>query len=96
MTEPLSPWAAGGLAVRQSDLDGPVMLIIARLASDPAFASALAAATTPQDAQRIAAGHGFDVTPVELAAASSIGDLSDADLEAVSGGKTTSVPPNWC
>ena len=63
--------------------------LIARLASDPAFASALAAATTPEDAQRIAAEHGFDVTPGELAAATSNGDLSDAELDGVSGGKFT-------
>ena len=60
--------------------------LVARLASDPAFASALAAATTTEDAQRVAAEHGFDVTPVELAAASSEGELSDAVLDGVAGG----------
>jgi len=60
--------------------------LIARLASDPAFASALDGATTAEDAQRIAAEYGFDVTPSELAAASSEGDLSDSDLESVTGG----------
>ena len=60
--------------------------LIARLASDPAFASALAAATTPEDAQQVAAEHGFDVTPGELVAATSGGELSDMDLEAVAGG----------
>lgn len=60
--------------------------LVARLASDPAFASALDSAPTPEDAQRIAAEHGFDVTTGELAAASTDSELSDADLEAVSGG----------
>ena len=65
--------------------------LIARLASDPAFASALAAATTAQDAQRVAAEHGFDVTPSELAAASSESELSDEDLERVAGGDVTAA-----
>ena len=59
--------------------------LIARLASDPVFASALAAAVTINDAQRIAAEHGFDVSSAELAAASN-GEPSDGDLEKVSGG----------
>ncbi len=68
--------------------------LIARLASDAAFVSALDAAATPEDAQRIAAEHGFDVTPSELADASSVGDLSDADLAAVSGGiPLPRIPP---
>ncbi|MCX6433148.1 MAG: Nif11-like leader peptide family RiPP precursor [Actinobacteria bacterium] len=60
--------------------------LVARLASDPTFASALSAATTAEDAQRIAAEHGFDVTAGELATATSNGTLSDADLGAVVGG----------
>ena len=60
--------------------------LIARLASDPAFATALAAAATADDAQRVAAEHGFDVTSGELAAATSESELSDQDLEAVAGG----------
>ena len=60
--------------------------LIAQLTSDPTFAASLAAATTVEDAQQIAAKHGFDVTPAELTAATSNGNLSDADLEAVSGG----------
>lgn len=63
--------------------------LVARLASDPMFSSALGAATTPQDAERIAAEHGFDVTAGELASIASDGDLSDADLESVSGGTQT-------
>ena len=60
--------------------------LITRLASDPTFAASLAAATTVEDAQQIAAKHGFDVTSTELTAATSNGNLTDADLEAVSGG----------
>ena len=60
--------------------------LLTRLASDPAFAASLATATTVEDAQQIAAKHGFDVTSTELTAATSNGNLSDADLEAVSGG----------
>ena len=44
--------------------------LVARLATDPAFASALGAARTATDAQLIAAEHGFDVTAGELAAVS--------------------------
>ena len=65
---------------------------IARLVSDTDFASALAAATTAEDAHRVAAEHGFDVTPGELAAASSESGLSDADLEGVSGGACLTTP----
>ena len=39
-----------------------------------------------EDAQQIAAEHGFDVTSAELTAATSNGNLTDADLEAVAGG----------
>ena len=60
--------------------------LIARIASDPAFAAALAAATSAEEAQGIAAEQGFDVTASEFAAATSNGALSDADLEAVAGG----------
>ena len=71
--------------------------LIARLASDAGFASALAAAATSEDAQRIAAEHGFDVTPGELAAASAARELSDADLERVAGGGTyINVNSNGC
>ena len=62
--------------------------LIAQLASDPTFAASLAAATTVEDAQQIAAKHGFDVTSAELTALASNGNLTDADLEAVSGGST--------
>ena len=41
---------------------------------------------TPEDAQRVAAEHGFEVTTAELAAGTSSGELSDADLEPVVGG----------
>ena len=60
--------------------------LLTRLASDPTFAASLAAATTVEDAQQIAAEHGFDVTSAELTAATSNGNLTDADLEAVAGG----------
>ncbi|MCX6433781.1 MAG: Nif11-like leader peptide family RiPP precursor [Actinobacteria bacterium] len=70
-----------GGTMSQDQLDA----LIARLASDPAFAAALGAATTPEDAQRIAAEHGFDVTPSELDAVS-VDELSDAVLEGVAGG----------
>jgi predicted ribosomally synthesized peptide with nif11-like leader len=72
---------AGG-TMSQDQLDA----LITRLASDPTFAASLAAATTVEDAQQIAAKHGFDVTSAELTAAKSDGNLTDADLEAVSGG----------
>ncbi len=65
--------------------------LTARLASDPAFAAALTAAASAEDAQRVAAEHGFDVTAGELAAATSDGDLSDADLERVAGGTDSLV-----
>ena len=71
-----------GGTMSQDQLDA----LIARLASDPAFASAFGAASTPEDAKRIAAEHGFDVTTGELATATSNGTLSDADLGAVVGG----------
>jgi predicted ribosomally synthesized peptide with nif11-like leader len=61
--------------------------LTARLASDPAFAAALAAPTTAEDAQRIAAERGFDVTTGEVAAAL-VSSLSNAELEVVSGGRT--------
>ena len=60
--------------------------LIAQLTSDPTFAASLAAAKTVEDAQQIAAKHGFDVTSTELTAATSSGTLSDADLEAAAGG----------
>ncbi|MCX6433510.1 MAG: Nif11-like leader peptide family RiPP precursor [Actinobacteria bacterium] len=63
--------------------------LIARLTSDSAFSASLTAAPPPEDAQRIAAEHGFDVTPEQLAAATTNRDLSDDDLEGVSGG----IPP---
>ena len=65
--------------------------LIARLASDPTFASALSAATTAEDAQRVASEHGFDVTPAELTALASNGELSDADLESVAGGNLKTI-----
>ena len=71
--------------------------LIARLASDPTFAASLAAATTVEDAQQIASKHGFDVTSAELTAVGSDGNLTDADLEAVSGGdlKNTKGKMQW-
>ena len=39
-----------------------------------------------EDAQQIAAKHGFDVTSAELTSVASDGNLTDADLEAVAGG----------
>ena len=67
--------------------------LVARLASDPAFASALGAAASADDAQRIAAEHGFDVTTGELAAAPIERELSDADLESVAGGTDDFTDP---
>ena len=66
--------------------------LIARLDSDPAFAASLTAAPTPEDAQRIAAECGFDVTPEQFAAATTNRDLSDAELAAVSGGGPSGIP----
>ena len=60
--------------------------LLTRLASDPSFAASLASATTVEDAQQIAAKHGFDVTSAEMPSGASDGNLTDADLEAVSGG----------
>ena len=71
----------GGI-ISQDQLDA----LLTRLASDPTFAASLAAATTVEDAQQIASKHGFDVTPTELTSVTSDDALSDADLEAVSGG----------
>jgi len=67
--------------------------LVARLASDTEFAATLAAAATPEDAQRIAAGHGFEVTSAELTAVFD-GQLSAAELEAVAGGGT--MASSWC
>ena len=71
----------GGI-MSQDQLDA----LLTRLASDPTFAASLAAATTVEDAQQIAAKHGFDVTSTELTSVASDGNLTDADLEAVAGG----------
>ena len=65
--------------------------LVARLANDPAFAAALGAAASADDAQRIAAEYGFDVTTDELAAAPTENGLTDADLEAVSGGSAYGI-----
>ena len=73
----------GGI-ISQDQLDA----LLTRLASDPTFAASLAAATTVEDAQQIAAKHGFDVTSAELTSVASDGNLTDADLEAVAGGST--------
>jgi predicted ribosomally synthesized peptide with nif11-like leader len=69
-----------------SRVDDHNRTLIAQLASDPAFAASLAAATTVEDAQQIASKHGFDVTSAELTSVASDGNLTDADLEAVAGG----------
>lgn len=63
-----------------------LVALIARLARDPDFASALEAALTVADAQRIAAAYGFDVTADECASATADSELSDAQLEGVAGG----------
>jgi len=47
----------------------------------------IAEAGTPLDVQRLAAEHGFDITLEEIAAALSARELSDAELETVSGGE---------
>ena len=70
--------------------------LIARLSSDSAFAAALAAAATSEEAQRIAAEYGFDVTPGELAAASTEFELSDTELETVAGGTYPTAVSHPC
>ena len=54
------------------------------LADDEAFKTALASATSIEDAVRIAREHGVDATVDDFTVHSH--DLSDADLEAASGG----------
>ena len=65
--------------------------LIARLASDSNFASTLAAASSEEEALRIAGEHGFDVTLLELATATAEGELSDEELELVAGGRTQTI-----
>ena len=57
----------------------------ALVSSDPAFADALGAAATPADAVSVAAGRGFTVSAADLDGLTGL-ELSDADLETVSGG----------
>ncbi len=69
--------------------------LIARFASDPTFAASLAAAKSVEEAQEIAAAHGFDVTASEFVDAAPNGTLSDADLEAVAGGNPEGTGYGW-
>jgi len=57
------------------------------VSSDPAFAGALSAAATPADAVAVAAARGFTVSAADLDDLTGL-ELSEADLEAVSGGET--------
>ena len=69
----------------------------ALVSSDPAFADALSAAATPADAVAVAAARGFTVSAADLDDVTER-QLSDADLEIVSGG-TASLQDDgnyWC
>ena len=63
--------------------------LVARYNADAEFAAAMDAATA-DDAARIAADYGFDVSAAELAAASDKLVLTDAELEGVTGGYSCS------
>ena len=67
--------------------------LVARLSSDPQFARSLAQAASEADAVRVAAEHGIEVTAGEIADATSDRELDDAELEAISGGRSGEV---WC
>ena len=63
--------------------------LIVRLAAEPGFAEAMTAAGSAEDAVAVAANHGLTMSAGDITAAMSDGELSDADLEAVSGGVMT-------
>ena len=60
--------------------------IIARLNSDPEFRRALTSATDGHEAVTIAAAHGFTISTDDFIVALPDGELSDMELESVSGG----------
>jgi len=67
--------------------------IIARLDSDADFAEAMTSAASAEDAMAVAAAHGFTLSADDLTVAMLDRELSDAELEGVSGGDSG---PNVC
>jgi len=60
----------------------------AAAADNEALQSALTSAATPDDFVRVANDHGYQISVADLPAAEGDSDLSDAELEGVSGGYT--------
>ena len=60
--------------------------LIAGLAADPGFAEAMTAASIAEYEVAVDANHGVSISAGDITAALSDGVLSDAELEAVSGG----------
>ncbi|MDZ7577151.1 MAG: Nif11-like leader peptide family RiPP precursor [Candidatus Nanopelagicales bacterium] len=67
-----------------------IAVLVTRLKEDEVFAAALGVATDATDAQRIAAEAGIEVSAEEFLTlkAQASEDVSDAELEAASGGGT--------
>ncbi|MDP4014896.1 MAG: Nif11-like leader peptide family RiPP precursor [Candidatus Nanopelagicales bacterium] len=67
-----------------------IAVLVTRLKEDEAFAAALAVATDVADAQRIASEAGIEVSADEFLTLipQASEDVSDAELEAASGGRT--------
>ncbi|MDP4014894.1 MAG: Nif11-like leader peptide family RiPP precursor [Candidatus Nanopelagicales bacterium] len=70
-----------------------IAVLVTRVKEDEVFAAALAVATDAQDAQRIASEAGIEVSAEELLTlkAQASEDVSDAELEAASGGRRFST-----
>lgn len=66
----------------------------AKMASDPAFRAELEGAKTREDAERVAAAHGFDVSKLssQIDRMTATGELTDDELEMVAGGKGSPPP----
>lgn len=64
--------------------------LVARYTSDAEFAAAIDAVSDMDEAVRVAAAHGLDVTAAELAGAEGL-KIGDAELETVAGGADTST-----
>ncbi len=63
---------------------------VAKVKADPAFAKAVQGAANPQARTKLIKAAGFDFTPKDLDQARK-GELSEQELEAVSGGAYTCV-----
>jgi predicted ribosomally synthesized peptide with nif11-like leader len=66
--------------------------LIGKVATEPSFRKELEAAPTPEAKSQVIAAHGFsDVSKTDLEAVTKAGnaELSDAELETVAGGKTS-------